>query len=109
MGISTHVLDTSGGRPASGVVVALDREGEMGFHKIAEGITDLDGRVRLLDGDCERGIYRLRFALAPYFARTNTRTFFPSADIVFVVEQGSEKFHVPLLLNPFGYSTYRGS
>lgn len=109
MGISTHILDTSRGHPAEGIVVVLEREHEDGFHRAGAGTTDKDGRVKFVDGDVERGIYRLRFALADYFKKTGTKAFFPTAEIIFVVENGSEKFHVPLLLNPFGYSTYRGS
>jgi 5-hydroxyisourate hydrolase len=110
MAISTHVLDTSKGRPADGVAVVLERELEDGsFVESAGGTTDGDGRLKLVEGDPERGTYRLRFAIGEYFWRQGYRTFFPLAEITFVVDRSNEKYHIPLLLSPFGYSTYRGS
>lgn len=110
MGISTHILDTSKGRPADGVAVVLERQvGDADFEVVLSGVTDVDGRVKLVAGEPERGTYRLRFAIGEYFWRQGYRTFFPVADVIFVVEKTGENYHVPLLLSPFGYSTYRGS
>jgi 5-hydroxyisourate hydrolase len=110
MGISTHILDTSKGRPADGVAVLLERQvNDTDFELVLSGVTDADGRLKLVPGAPERGTYRLRFAIGEYHWRQGYRTFFPVADIIFVVDKTDEHYHVPLLLSPFGYSTYRGS
>jgi 5-hydroxyisourate hydrolase len=104
--ISTHVLDTSVGRPAPGVAVELSQEDRV----IASGVTDADGRLMTLGPDrLEPGSYRLRFATADYFRRAGRETFYPSITIDFSVGDPEEHFHVPLLISPFGFSTYRGS
>jgi 5-hydroxyisourate hydrolase len=105
--ITTHVLDTARGRPAAGVAVALERGGTV----LARGATDPDGRLRdlLPDGPLEPGRYRLVFDTEGYFAAEGTEAFYPEVSVVFRVREGGEHFHVPLLLSPFGYSTYRGS
>jgi 5-hydroxyisourate hydrolase len=101
-GITTHVLDTAKGRPAAGVRIALWRDEELLF----EGVTDADGRARLVEPDRMRdGTHRVTFETASY----NPGGFFPEVTIVFVVEDLKQHYHVPLLLSPFGYSTYRGS
>lgn len=110
--ITTHVLDTSRGRPASGVPIGLFRRDDAGaFVELARGATDADGRLRnLTDGkSLEKGVYRLVFDTAAYFASIATLGFYPEAAITFEVRAPSEHHHVPLLLNPFGFSTYRGS
>jgi 5-hydroxyisourate hydrolase len=99
-GITTHVLDTARGRPAAGVRLVLTRDEEVLF----DGVTDGDGRARLLDRP-EAGTYRLTFDTGAY----NPGGFFPEASIVFRVDDPATHYHVPLLLSPFGYSTYRGS
>ena len=99
-GITTHVLDTAKGRPAAGVPLKLTLDERVIF----EGVTDNDGRARLLDRP-ERGIYRLTFDTGSY----NADGFFPEATIVFRIEETEAHYHVPLLLSPFGYATYRGS
>lgn len=104
--LSTHVLDTSLGRPAAGVRVALESEsgGELG-----EGVTDADGRVGTLGPErLGAGDYRLRFDSGAYFTSLGIAAFYPEVVVTFSVE-GDEHFHVPLLLSPYGYSTYRGS
>ncbi len=109
--ITTHVLDTARGRPAAGVSVTLEiAEGES-FRVVGAGVTDADGRVRdlLPAGALQAAVYRIGFALAPYFAAQNISGFYPVAQIVFQVENPQQHYHVPLLLSPFGYSTYRGS
>ena len=108
--ITTHILDTTRGRPAADVRVELERSGST-WQAVGEGRTDSDGRVKALLGDqtLQAGTYRLRFHVGDYFSRMGTSAFYPYVEIVFMVESTDEHFHVPLLLNPFGYSTYRGS
>ena len=109
-GITTHVLDTSRGRPASGVPVVLEIRSEDDWRELARATTDDDGRVRQLLGSSPiPGIYRLTFDLDRYFASRQIEGFYPEASIVFHVRDGAQHYHVPLLLSPFGYSTYRGS
>ncbi|HEX8617165.1 MAG TPA: hydroxyisourate hydrolase [Thermoanaerobaculia bacterium] len=101
-GITTHVLDTAQGRPAAGVAVTLSRGDETLF----AGTTDADGRARALEPErVQPGVYRIVFDTGAY----NPRGFFPSVSIVFTIEDVAQHYHVPLLLSPFGYSTYRGS
>lgn len=104
--VSTHVLDTSLGRPAEGIKVTLERGAEI----LATGITNADGRVpNFPDGAALReGVYMLRFLIVEYFARDRRATFYSEITINFRIG-GNEHYHVPLLLSPFGYSTYRGS
>jgi len=109
-GITTHVLDTSGGRPASGVGVRLEHQREGSWELVGQGRTDADGRCRtLLTADAPVGHYRLTFDTGGWFEGRNVKAFFPQVVIVFGVEDPSQHYHVPLLLSPFGYSTYRGS
>ena len=106
--ITTHVLDTARGRPAAGVAVRLERAGE----PLGRGETDADGRLRTLlaaGAAVEPGRYRLVFDTGGYFARAGIEGFYPEVAIDFEVRDGGEHHHVPLLLSPFGYSTYRGS
>ena len=111
--ITTHVLDTALGRPAAGISVALERLAADGTaRQVGAGMTDLDGRIRdlLAAGQTvEPGSFRLRFETGAYFARDGREGFYPFVEVVFTVRAGREHYHVPLLLNPFGYSTYRGS
>lgn len=111
--ISTHVLDTALGRPARGVAVTLEGEGAGGsVRAIGAGLTDADGRMRDLLPPGEslaEGVYRLRFATGAYFARDGRETLFPEVTIAFRVGAAAQHYHVPLLLSPFGYTTYRGS
>lgn len=112
--ITTHVLDTSVGRPAANLAVTLSRETDDSkqWELLAERTTDADGRVAdlLAPGSLRAGTYRLRFATGSYFASVGVEDFFyPWAEIVFTVHNPGQHHHVPLLLNPFGYSTYRGS
>ena len=101
--ISTHVLDTGSGAPAAGVAVALDApHAEGGWQTLESGVTDADGRAGPLDGGAAPGPRRLVFATGRVSA------FFPEVAVTFVPPQ-DEHCHVPLLLSPFGYTTYRGS
>jgi 5-hydroxyisourate hydrolase len=106
MSLSTHVLDAMSGRPAAGVpVTLLDADHEV----IAGSTTDADGRVGQLAEHLAAGIYRLRFDTATYFAARGVETFYPEIVIAFDVTDAIAKYHVPVLLSPFAYSTYRGS
>lgn len=105
--VSTHVLDAVLGRPGTGVAVHLERLGEHP-ETVATGVTDDDGRVGELAAGLPAGSYRLSFDTAAYFARTGTDAFFPRVDIVFTVAHEGHH-HVPVLLSPFAFSTYRGS
>lgn len=107
-GITTHVLDTSRGRPAAGIVVRLERGGA----ELAHGRTDADGRLRDLlpaDAPLQPGVYRLVFDTGPYFRDAGVEAFYPHVSIDFEIRDAGQHYHVPLLLSPFGYSTYRGS
>jgi 5-hydroxyisourate hydrolase len=111
-GITTHVLDISAGAPAAGVTVRLEvRMGDR-WVTLAEKQTDADGRARDLMADGSRldaGTYRITFATGAYFAARGVSAFFPEATVMFEVKDAAQHYHVPLLLSPFGYSTYRGS
>jgi 5-hydroxyisourate hydrolase len=110
--ITTHVLDTSLGSPAAGVPVILERcPPESEPHVLGRGNTDDDGRMRDLapPGPLVPGIYRLRFDTGTYFRHQELESFYPEVVVCFTVRGGAEHYHVPLLLSPFGYSTYRGS
>ncbi|MBJ6765233.1 hydroxyisourate hydrolase [Myxococcaceae bacterium JPH2] len=111
--LSTHVLDTQRGRAASGVPLTLEAQGQAGvWASLSRGVTDADGRVRELlpaGGRLEPGTYRLTFDTGAYFRAQGIRGFYPSVTVVFEVTAADEHYHVPLLLSPFGYSTYRGT
>ena len=110
--ITTHILDTSKGKPAANVPVFLDYQDEGEWKRVGSGTTDADGRVKELLGDQHtlvKGLYRLEFRVSDYFDANGTKSFYPYVKIVFTIEDPSSHHHVPLLLNPFGYSTYRGS
>lgn len=112
MGISTHILDTSRGRPAAAVAVTLSALGGGAPEVWTRAETDADGRVKVLvpaDRTLVAGAYRLEFDVASYFGRLGVDAFYPRATIDFLVKDPSQHFHVPLLLQPFGFSTYRGS
>ena len=109
-GITTHVLDVSIGRPAAGVLVTLERQSDKGWEKIASQETDDDGRARgLLSDGLKSGAYCLTFDVGSYFDDRDIRGFYREVTIRFIVSDASQHYHVPLLLSPFGYSTYRGS
>lgn len=111
-GITTHILDTSRGRPAAGVSVILEKREGSGYTEIARGETDDDGRCRSLvpDGAIPgEGSYRLHFETGAYFEARGLDHFHPSIAIAFSVKDPAEHYHVPLLLSPFGFTTYRGS
>jgi 5-hydroxyisourate hydrolase len=101
--LSTHVLDAVAGRPATGVRVVLEQQDDVGWTERADRVTDDDGRIADLAAATAAGLYRLRFDVDAY------STFFPEVTITFRVSDPSAHHHVPLLLSPYAYSTYRGS
>jgi 5-hydroxyisourate hydrolase len=114
--ITTHVLDTARGKPASAVPVRLEYSASAAgdapaWQLIGSGVTDGDGRLRTMTpaGPVAPGRYRISFDTAAYLAANAVDGFFPVVEIQFVVRDGDTHYHVPLLLSPFGYSTYRGS
>ena len=111
--LSTHVLDTSLGAPASGLRVVLERLDEHGEASVlGTGVTDRDGRLRDFAGGettLRAGRYRLRFDTAQYFAHGERETLYPEVAIIIGVGAAVQHYHVPLLLSPYGYTTYRGS
>jgi 5-hydroxyisourate hydrolase len=110
MSISTHVLDTSIGRPAPAVSVRLQQQSGATWTDVFTGVTDPDGRVPLLlPPSATAGGYRLTFEVGAYFRTRGIESFYESVSIDFVVRDAAAHHHVPLLLSPYGYSTYRGS
>jgi 5-hydroxyisourate hydrolase len=110
--ISTHVLDTSAGRPAAGIPVRLERQDGDAWIEVSQAATNEDGRVAEFlppSADAAAGSYRLLFDVAPYFARRGVESFYREISVAFIVRDAAAHFHVPLLLSPFAYSTYRGS
>jgi 5-hydroxyisourate hydrolase len=121
--LSTHVLDATTGRPAVGLHVRLEHHGQAGWSPACEGQTGADGRLRLTGTPArpelepglaagpgfEPGVYRITFGSGPYFAARGTVSFYPEVTVTFEMTGSGEHYHVPLLLSPFAYSTYRGS
>ena len=109
--ITTHILDTSRGIPAKMVTVVLFEKVGEEWIEVSMGITNNDGRISNLirEGDIlPFGIYKLKFETKAYFKALGIRAFYPMVEIIFEISS-AEHYHVPLLLNPYGYSTYRGS
>ena len=111
--ITTHVLDTARGRPADGVRVSLEQvDGQDQWRAVGHGVTDGSGRLKTLMPDSSQpvpGTYRLQFDTRAYYAHLGIQSFFPLVTVTFQVSDATEHYHVPLLLSPFGYTTYRGS
>ena len=111
--ISTHILDVARGAPAGGVAVSLALQNtDESWNELSHAWTDEDGRVKpffLVGEPLQAGTYRLVFDTDAYFSTLNIDTFFPQVTIVFKVNDAAQHYHVPLLISPFGYSTYRGS
>lgn len=111
--ISTHILDTARGTPANGVHVELELQNtDDSWTPLAEAWTDEDGRVKpffLVETHLSAGTYRLVFDTEAYFATQETEFFYPQVTVVFKIGDEPQHYHVPLLISPFGYSTYRGS
>ena len=108
--VTTHVLDAVAGRPAQDVAVTLERRGTDGWEPVAQGRTDADGRVgRLGPDELGAGTYRVSFAVGDYFAGRGQDAFYPEVVVSFALTEPAAHYHVPLLLSPYAYSTYRGS
>lgn len=109
--ITTHILDTTLGKPARGVPIQLEKQRGDEWKRVGEGATDDDGRLKTITppGPVEPGTYRIRFDTKAYFTATKTTGFYPYVEVVFEIVDGAAHYHVPLLINPWGYSTYRGS
>lgn len=118
--ISTHILNTATGRPAIGVSVVLegpsggghgrDSQDAPAWARIASAVSDDNGRVvDLGPSELAPGEYRLRFDTGAYFVRSSVETFFPEVTLTFTVGDADQHYHVPLLISPFAYSTYRGN
>ena len=109
--ITTHVLDTSIGRPAAGLEVFLDKKSADQWQALATGRTNGDGRIADLiePGSLDAAHYRLTFKTGEYFDSRDVEGFYPQVQIEFEIRETDQHYHVPLLLNPFGFSTYRGS
>ncbi len=107
--ISTHVLDTALGTPAEGLQLSLEIWRDDDWQPLASGVTNADGRVAKLVPTIEKGMYQMTFMTERYCRSTGRECFYPYVSIVFQIMAEDEHYHVPLLLSPFGYSTYRGS
>jgi 5-hydroxyisourate hydrolase len=106
--ISTHILDTTKGMPAAGVaIILLKKDGEQ-WVKLSGGQTNTDGRLSF-DIPKNQGVYQLIFEVENYFKNINSDHFFMNTPVIFNITNVDRKYHVPLILNPYGYSTYRGS
>jgi len=109
--LTTHILDTTKGRPVAGVTIILYNNANGNWTEMARGKTNEDGRIKDLlpeEKKLEKGIYKLRFETKDYFSKESIQTFYPFIEIIFDI-QTAEHYHVPLLLTPFGFTTYRGS
>lgn len=111
--ITTHVLDTANGHPAQGIPVVLESQTDLGkWSEVTRGVTDDDGRISdWLDSDkpAEKGLYRVTFEVGSYFESLGDTPFYSSIPIVFHLHEPDAHYHIPLLLSPYGYTTYRGS
>ena len=109
--ITTHILDTARGCPARGVPLTLERRDGDAWTLLASGVTDSDGRVAdlLEPGDLTVGLYRMTFQTGAYFESQGISGFYPYVPVPFHIAELGQHYHVPLLLSPYGYSTYRGS
>jgi 5-hydroxyisourate hydrolase len=108
--VTTHVLDAVLGRPARAVPVALEARSASGWDRVASALTDDDGRVAQFGPEAlPAGVYRVVFDTAAYFEASGTDSFYPEVVVAFRLDDVSAHFHIPLLLSPFAYSTYRGS
>ena len=108
--VTTHVLDATSGRPAPGIEATLERRAGTRWQEVASGRTDPDGRINAFGPeDLPPDVYRITFAVGPYFSGRGQATFYPEVVIHFTVGDPDAHYHVPLLLSPYAYSTYRGS
>jgi len=111
-GITTHILDVALGKPAAGVSVVLERRQGGGWQRVNGALTGADGRTPDLlpaTATIAPGVFRISFDTGSYFRSHGVDAFYPEVSVVFEIQNPAEHYHVPLLLSPFGYSTYRGS
>jgi 5-hydroxyisourate hydrolase len=110
-GITSHVLDTARGRPAADLKIELHKKSGDDWKFVGAGMTDANGRCNSLlgDGPFAAGTYRLTFDAGTYFKAQHVETFYAEIPVIFEVRDAQAHYHVPLLISPFGYSTYRGS
>ncbi|PRY95765.1 5-hydroxyisourate hydrolase [Hasllibacter halocynthiae] len=110
-GISTHVLDVTNGVGAGGVPVTLEMEGPDGWTEVASATTEDNGRANgLVEGEADEGLYRLTFDMTGYDGFSDVDPlFFPEISVSFRVDDGSQHYHVPIVVSPYNYSTYRGN
>ncbi|MEX1126008.1 MAG: hydroxyisourate hydrolase [Acidimicrobiia bacterium] len=102
--VSTHVLDTATGEPAEGISVTVERSVDGGWQHMSEGVTDVNGRITMLAAAVISGVYRLVFATSDA-----GNVFYPQVHIVVSLDEEQDHYHIPLLLSPYGYTTYRGN
>ena len=110
--LSVHVLDQQSGRPGAGIQVMLEQRTGEHWRELARGVTDAQGRIPALypeEKAMTAGDYRIVFETGAYFARARQASFFPRIPVEFTVDAPTQHYHIPLLLSPFGYSTYRGN
>lgn len=110
--LSVHVLNLQTGQPTAGIEVELDQKQQDNWVKLASGVTDNNGRISALfpqDKTASAGSYRVVFKTGDFYKKTNQKTFFPEIPVEFNMEVSGDHYHIPLLLSPFGYSTYRGN
>jgi 5-hydroxyisourate hydrolase len=111
--ITTHVLDIAAGKPAKGIAVLIEiGQGPDRWAELARGVTDGDGRIGQFAPPLttlKPGLYRLRFLTAAYFTAVGIHGFYPEVDVIVQIDDPAQHYHVPVLLSPFGYTTYRGS
>ncbi len=110
--LSVHVLDLQSGRPTAGIRVTLEQREGAAWRQLANGVTDAQGRIQALypeNGTLAAGDYRIVFQTGEHYKRQGQATFFPRIPVEFSVDAPTQHYHIPLLLSPFGYSTYRGN
>lgn len=110
--ISVHVLNLQTGVPTAGVAVELDQNRDGSWVKLATGVTDANGRISALypaGKQAEPGTYKVTFKTGDYYASAKQKTFFPEIPVIFTIDSRDQHYHIPLLLSPYGYSTYRGN
>ena len=110
--ITTHILDVSIGKPAAGVRVSLSRVDDSQRTVVGSGVTDADGRLKNLVPSApgpNAGVFELTFETGPYFMGSGVKSFHPRVTVTIEISDASQHYHVPLLISPFGYTTYRGS
>ncbi|MFJ3459672.1 hydroxyisourate hydrolase [Scandinavium goeteborgense] len=108
--ISTHILDTSLGKPAARVMIRLEQQTDSGWTLVKEAETNADGRIgSMAEGDLAPGCYRLTAEIGQWFAQTGRETLYPSAQIDVILPRSGDHYHLPFLIAPWGWSTYRGS